>query len=220
MPKSKLLVQCDFDGTVTEEDVSFMLLDAFSDGNWRQLFEEYCQGKMTVGRFNTEAFARVKADRQTMLEAIKDKVKVRAGFPGLAAYCRRKGVRLVIVSNGLDFYIQAILRDINVKGIEVFAAETRFHPEGLRVRYIGPAGKHVDDKFKETCVDHFLNKGYQVVYIGNGISDISPAKKCRHIFAVGDLLAHCNKTNLDFSPFEHFDEVVKWLELWQAEESP
>jgi 2-hydroxy-3-keto-5-methylthiopentenyl-1-phosphate phosphatase len=26
------LVQCDFDGTVTEEDVSFMLLDAFADG--------------------------------------------------------------------------------------------------------------------------------------------------------------------------------------------
>ncbi len=36
---TKTLVQCDFDGTVTEEDVSFMLLDAFANGGWRQLHQ-------------------------------------------------------------------------------------------------------------------------------------------------------------------------------------
>ena len=38
---TKTLVQCDFDGTITEEDVSFMLLDAFADRDprrWRQLY--------------------------------------------------------------------------------------------------------------------------------------------------------------------------------------
>ncbi len=31
---TKTLVQCDFDGTITEEDVSFAMLDAFADGDW------------------------------------------------------------------------------------------------------------------------------------------------------------------------------------------
>jgi len=37
----KTMVQCDFDGTITEEDVSFFLLDTFADGDWRQLWKDY-----------------------------------------------------------------------------------------------------------------------------------------------------------------------------------
>ena len=52
---NKTLVQCDFDGTITEEDVSFMMLDTFASGDWRQIFRNYEEGKISVGRFNTEA---------------------------------------------------------------------------------------------------------------------------------------------------------------------
>jgi len=37
----KTLIQCDFDGTITEEDVSFILLDTFARGDWRRLLKEY-----------------------------------------------------------------------------------------------------------------------------------------------------------------------------------
>ena len=36
----KTIVQCDFDGTITDKDVSFLLLNHFADGNWRQLLDE------------------------------------------------------------------------------------------------------------------------------------------------------------------------------------
>ena len=119
----KTLVQCDFDGTVTEEDTSFFLLDAFAQGDWRRLLREYKEHKISVGEFNTKAFAMVKADKPTLLEALKGEVKVRAGFHELVNYCRRRGFRLVIVSNGLDFYIEAILKDLGLKNIEVHAAQ-------------------------------------------------------------------------------------------------
>ena len=60
--KVKILVQCDFDGTITEEDVSFLILDAFADGDWRKLLEEYKGGRITVGSFNTRAFNIVNLD--------------------------------------------------------------------------------------------------------------------------------------------------------------
>ncbi len=211
---TKTLVQCDFDGTITEEDVSFMLLDAFADGDWRQLFKEHQAGKMSVGRFNTEAFAMVKASRERLLEVAKGGVRIRAGFPEMVAYCRRKGFRFVIVSNGLDFYIEAILRDIGMGDIEVFAAQTRFHPEGLEVQYIGPDGNHLDEDFKGAYVNLFLGEGYRVIYAGNGTSDLSPARRCYHIFATGNLLNHCQEANLDCTPFTNFHQVVKVLELW------
>ncbi len=212
---TKTLVQCDFDGTITEEDVSFMMLDAFADGDWRQLFRKYEEGKISVGRFNTEAFAMVKADRASLLKVVKSKVKVRPGFHELVACCRSKDFRFVVVSNGLDFYIEEILRDIGVGDIEVFAAKTRFYPEGLKVQYVGPDGSHLDENFKGAYVNSFLDEGYRIIYMGNGASDLSPARQCHYIFATGNLLAHCKQTNLSCTPFTDFNQVVRILELFK-----
>jgi len=209
----KTLVQCDFDGTITEEDMGFLMLDSFASEDWRRLLTEYREGRMSVGRFNTKAFATVKADRQTLLRFVKSKVKIRAGFQELLACCRRKGFRFVIVSNGLVFYIEAILRDIGIDNIEVLAAQTNFGPEGIEARYIGPKGNEIQDGFKEAYTRLFLSKDYRVVYIGNGISDTSPAKQAHHIFATGELLAYCKETNLNCTPFVDFNDVVRALEL-------
>jgi 2-hydroxy-3-keto-5-methylthiopentenyl-1-phosphate phosphatase len=208
----KTLVQCDFDGTVTEEDTSFFLLDAFAQGDWRRLLREYKEHKISVGEFNTKAFAMVKADKPALLEALKGKVKVRAGFHELVNYCLKKGFRLVIVSNGLDFYIKAVLKELGLENIEVHAAQASFHPEGMKVQYVGPDGKRLDDGFKEAYIESFLKLGYRVMYIGNGDSDVAPAKYAHHVFATGELLAYCRENNLKYKPFETFLDAVRDLE--------
>jgi len=208
----KALVQCDFDGTVTEEDISFLLLDAFAQGDWRQLLQQYKEHRISVGEFNTRAFAMVKADKHRLLEALKGGVKVRAGFPELVTYCLERGLRLVVVSNGLDFYIRAVLKDLGLGNIEVYAARASFHPEGMKVQYLGPNGNRLNDGFKEAYVESFLRLRYRVIYIGNGDSDVAPAKSAHHVFATGDLLAYSKENNLNCKPFKDFREVVKDLE--------
>jgi len=209
----KTLIQCDFDGTITEEDVSFLLLDAFANEDWRRLLTEYRESKMSVGDFNRKAFFMVKADRQTLIEFVRSEVKVQAGFHELLDYCRRESFRFVIVSNGLDFYIEAILRDIGVDNIEVLAAQTHFSPKGTEVKYIGPEGNQIQDGFKETYTRLFLSRGYRVVYVGNGASDAPPAKLAHHIFATGELLTQCKQTNLSCTPFVDLHDVIRGLEL-------
>jgi 2-hydroxy-3-keto-5-methylthiopentenyl-1-phosphate phosphatase len=209
----KTLVQCDFDGTITEEDTSFFLLDTFAQGDWRRVLQEYKEHKISVGEFNTKAFAMVKADKATLLKALKGKVRVRAGLHELVNYCLRRGFRLVIVSNGLDFYIEATLKDLGLKNIEVHAAQSRFDSQGMEVQYLGPDGKRLEVGFKEAYIESFLNLGYEVIYMGNGDSDIAPAKYAHHVFATGELLAYCRENNLKCMPFENFTDAVRKLEL-------
>jgi 2-hydroxy-3-keto-5-methylthiopentenyl-1-phosphate phosphatase len=209
----KTVVQCDFDGTVTEKDTSFFLLDAFAQGDWRRLLREYKEHRISVGEFNTKAFAMVKADKPTLLEALGCKIKVRAGFHELVNYCRRKSCRLAIVSNGLDFYIQATLKNLGLNNLEVHAAQASFHPEGMEVQYIGPDGKRLEDGFKEAYIQSFLKLGYRVIYVGNGDSDFAPAKYAHHIFATGELLAYCRENKLNYKPFETFIDVVRDIDL-------
>jgi 2-hydroxy-3-keto-5-methylthiopentenyl-1-phosphate phosphatase len=209
----KTLIQCDFDGTVTMEDASFIILDTFARGNWHKLNDEYEAGKMTVGHFNDAAIAMVRATKRAMLEAIQGKMTVRPGFTDFVDFCRHHNWRLVLVSNGFDFYIEHILKEIDLTGIEYHAARLRFNGGGrVTTQYIGPDGNPVDDAFKETFVDSFLNQGYRIVYIGDGSSDFKPARKCQKIFARGALLQKCEVAGVANTAFGDFLQIIKKLE--------
>jgi len=208
-----MIVQCDFDGTITEEDVSFNLLDTFAQGDWRKWFQQYRENKISVGDFNARAFATVKAGREELMEVAKSKVRLRDGLHELVTYCQRRGFRLVIVSNGLDFYITSILADAGLGDIEVHAAQTRFHPGGLKVQYIGPDGSPLDSDFKVAYTRAFLKQGYRVVCVGNGPSDIFPASLAYHVFARDGLLDCCRERNLQCQPFDDLNDVIRGLEL-------
>jgi len=211
----KTLVQCDFDGTVTIGDVGYMLLDGFANGEWRHLEEKYVTGEISVGRFNTEVFSLVTADRQTLLDFIKGRVVIRPGFTEFVALCRQREFRLVIISNGLSFYIEQVLGDIGLSGLEVHAADTGFYPDGLRVEYIGPDGTAVDSGPKDAYVSSFLADGYRIIYIGDGRSDFMPARRCNMIFAAddeGNLLKTCRRENVQCHPYTSFHDIISVME--------
>ena len=206
------LIQCDFDGTVTFEDASFLMLDTFARGDWREINRVYEAGLMTVGKFNDEAFGLVRATKEELLKSIEGKVKVRPGFRQFVSFCRRTGLRLAIVSNGLDFYIEDILAREGLHDVEVHAASTRFHGISLSVQYYGPDGQPVDDAFKARFVSHFLDEGYRVVYIGDGSSDYVPARQCDRIFATGTLLRKCIESGIAHCHFDDFNEIERAMQ--------
>jgi 2-hydroxy-3-keto-5-methylthiopentenyl-1-phosphate phosphatase len=210
----KTAVQLDFDGTVTEEDVSFLLLDAYIGPRWREYLKDYTSGRVPVGVFNKRVFGMMKADEKTMTDLVlnSDRVKIRPGLREYVDYCSRKGIRNVIVSNGLVFYIKAILKKLGLDGFEVYAARSRFYPGGMEVAYIGPDGTEMEVGFKEAYTRLLKNDGYDVIYVGNGASDIYSARQASHVFAVDELLQRCRREKVPCLPFNDFYDIVKGLE--------
>jgi 2-hydroxy-3-keto-5-methylthiopentenyl-1-phosphate phosphatase len=212
--KQKTAVQIDFDGTVTLEDVSFLLLDTYVGPKWREFHKEYAAGKISVGLFNKKVFGMMQADRKTMTDLVLSDptIKVRPGFKELIDYCRAKGYKVMIVSNGLKFYIEALLEKEGIKGLPVVAAENEFFKGGMNVRYIGADGKEVDTAFKESYTADLRKNGYRVIYMGNGTSDIHPARLAQHVFATQDLVEQCKKDGLKHYQFNDFYDVINTLE--------
>lgn len=207
---TKTAVQLDFDGTVTEEDISFLLLDTYSGGNWHMYLDEYTSGDISVGRFNQSAFSMIKNDEKTLTNFVLNspKTRIRPGLKDFIDYCKLKGLRVIVVSNGLTFYIKAILNKLGIDGLEIHAAENIFSPSGMKVRYLGPDGREVDAGFKESYTDMLLREGYEVIYVGNGTSDIYPSRKAEYIFATQDLLRRCQRENLKCYPFKDFRDII------------
>ncbi len=210
----KTAVQLDFDGTVTEEDVSFLLLDTYVGSQWREYLKDYTAGRISVGAFNKKVFSMVKADRKTMTDLVlnSDRVKIRPGLPDYLDYCSQKGIHNVIVSNGLIFYIEAILKKLGLNGVEVYAARNHFYPGGLKVAYIGPDGTEMEVGFKEAYTGLLKKSGYDVIYVGNGASDIFSARQARHVFAVDELLKRCRQEKVPCTPFTDFYDIIRGLE--------
>jgi len=207
-----MIIQCDFDGTLTVEDMGFYLLDNFAKGDWRQWLQDYRDKKITVGEFNSRAFATVRTAKEELLAAIRRETRLREGFSELVAYCREKGFRLAIVSNGVDFYINSILTEAGLGDVEAHAATSRFHPGGLKVQYIGPDGVPLNNDFKAAYTRFFREQGYKVAYVGNGPSDAAPASLSQHVFARDGLLEYCKEKNLPCQPFDDMHDVIKGLE--------
>lgn len=205
------IVQCDFDGTITEEDASFYLLDEYARGDWRSLLDDYKSGRITVGEFNTRSFAMIKEDEKTLLQSVERNVRVRPGFRRLVDYCASRGFRFVIVSNGLEFYINAVLDALGLGDIQVYAATNAFSADGVRVQYIGPDGTVLQDGFKEAYIKMFLEEGYRVIYVGNGISDTYAARHAHTVFATGDLLDYYKERGLSCEPFSDLNDVADGL---------
>jgi 2-hydroxy-3-keto-5-methylthiopentenyl-1-phosphate phosphatase len=206
------VLQCDFDGTIAVEDVSFLLLDFFAEGDWRRIHEEYHAAHMTVGEFNARVFSMVKAKKETLLEFMRERVIIREGLNELARVCAGKNIRLVIVSNGLDFYIEQILKDAGLGGTEFHAARTLFRPTGLEVAYIGPAGNVMNDGFKEAYVRQFLAQGCRVFYAGDGYSDAGAARLAQRIFAIDGLLKYCRETAIPCDTFKTLTDIAREIE--------
>lgn len=205
------VVQCDFDDTVTEGDISYLLLDRFAEGDWRRVLDEYVAGHISVGEFNSRVFSMVRVDEQAMLAHLDGRISIRKGFREMISVCRELGFRPVIVSNGLLFYIESILRDLGITDIEVRAARTRYSPRGLEVAYVAPDGTCPPEGLKEHHVTSCLQAGHRVIYIGDGRSDFEPARRCHHIFATRNLLRLCRERRVYCVPFQDFDDITTAL---------
>jgi 2-hydroxy-3-keto-5-methylthiopentenyl-1-phosphate phosphatase len=117
-----------------------------------------------------------------------------------------------IVSNGLVFYIKAILESIGLKDIEINAAEGRCSPDGMEIAFPGSDGNIPETDFKENYTRQLEDKGYRVVCLGDSISDKYVARRAFKVFAIGELSDFCRKENIVFTPFDDFNDIKSGLE--------
>ena len=209
---TKTLIQCDFDGTLTEEDVSFLILDTFAKGDWRFFLEQYKNNQISVGRFNTLAYRMVNEKEDSLIRFISEKAELRPGLKDLVDYCQKRDFRFTIVSNGMTFYIQKMLENTGINGVEIYAAQAEFNDNGIEARYIGPDGEEIHNGFKEAYIKQFLKDGWRVISIGNGASDIPAAKLAHYTFATEPMLSLCREMKFDCLPFEKLDDIIKGLD--------
>lgn len=206
-----MIIQCDFDGTIAIENVSVLIREKFAIGNWRQVESDYTSGLISVEESNKRQFSLVREPREKLVAFARQNTTVKAGFLELVDYCRTADIDFAIVSSGLDFYIEAVLDNIGAPHLELHCARTSFGQDGVTVSYIGPDGNTVGKGFKQQYLSWLKQRAGRVIYIGDGLSDLEPARSADQVFATGTLHKLLDSHSVSHHTFADFHDVLRQI---------
>ena len=203
---------CDFDGTIALDDVTDILLERFADPEWRTVETAWKSGEISSRECMLRQVHMLKAPIED-IDRCLDQVAIDPGFPAFVALARRKGVELLVVSDGLDYAIRRILGRFGLGDLPIYA--NRLEMIGAdRYRLSFPPASDGCAKGSGTCKCRIATDGDAPrlrILIGDGASDFCAATSVHVAFAKDKLLAHCRERNLPHVAFADFAQAAQLL---------
>ncbi len=124
------LIITDFDGTMSTTDIGFEVIKNFSGDGWDEIDRAYCEGKIGSKDAYTQIAALFRATREEMVAFVLENGCLDPYFVSFYQFCTANDLAIKIVSDGLDFYIDELLKTYNLTDLEFFANVVRFNDGG------------------------------------------------------------------------------------------
>lgn len=210
MKKSKdPLVLVDFDGTITQNDVGADLFDTFSKNESQKIVSLWLKGEISSRECLAKECELIKITKSELKKfALSQKIDGR--FPDFVDLCNREKLKLVILSDGLDFYIKLILKKFGLEKLPFYSNILGFEGRKLKPEFpyfdrgCGNCGN-----CKKYHLKNLKGAEQKVVYIGDGLSDKCAVREADFVFAKNDLRKFCVKEGIGHYPFRNFGDVIR-----------
>jgi 2-hydroxy-3-keto-5-methylthiopentenyl-1-phosphate phosphatase len=208
----------DFDGTIATEDVGDRLSRRFAGLQVEEIIGYYRDGSINARECLTRKCEAVETATQDEVGQFIDEFSLDPTFKGFVEFCQGRDLGLVILSDGLDFYVERLLRNNGFGGLSFYSNHLEFVLSGAVTKLV-PSFPYADAECHlcGNCKrNHLLTLSADddiIVYIGDGISDQCPVRYADIVFAKGSLIPYCQEKNITYHEFRNFDEVIQRLEL-------
>ena len=209
MVDQRVAVLCDFDGTATLIDVTDTLYLEFGDEVCNATTERWSRGEITTPEELRICFSRMYAKKDEM-EAFLDTVPLDPGFEDLVSFCERRGYHFAVLSDGLHWYIDRILERHGFEDLTVYCNEIEFREDGVELSFPWhDPSSPMRGTSKPSIVRRYQRQGFEVVFIGDGLSDVEVAGVADLVYAKDRFLEHCRENGQAAIPFSELADVVE-----------
>jgi len=219
------LVFCDFDGTISVLDTGIAVIDALDlDEAW-EIEHIWRAGKIDSMECLARQWEMVKLSPRE-LYALLDTFELHGDFRDFHRFYQERKAHLVVVSDGLDFYVDYLLGkmgyrtcdgeqvlDRGYECIPRFANHAQVTQQGVKIAF--PHRSQTCSQCGNCKLEHLfaLRPHFdRVIYIGDGYSDMCPAKYADVLFARDHLAKAAAEDGLAYFPFDSFADIIRVLE--------
>ena len=211
LPESQAMqVWFDFDGTISRQDVLDELVNRFSrNESWKLVEERWKAGLIGSEACLREEFSLLDVSDDD-LYAFVDQVEIDGGFIPLIELLRQNHVPFAILSDGIEKFIRRILSRFNAGDIEIRANRIARRNQQLhlvcphRQEFCLSAAAHC----KCSSAKNLRIGQRKTVYIGDGRSDVCPARQADVVFAKGVLANELATQQHAYIPYASLHEIV------------
>jgi 2,3-diketo-5-methylthio-1-phosphopentane phosphatase len=223
MTEQRVALLVDFDDTAAEQNVAETLLKEFGGDGWQGFRESFRNGTMNLRHYQEKAFNEIESSLDEMGTVIAELAWLRSGFQELYTYCVSNDIQLSIVTNGLEFYVDSLLKKAQLRNIPSYSIGVTGQPKHLEYSY-----PYATDECWEwgncKCKVLFEHRagGTKIVYAGDGRSDLCASQQADYVFARSTLLEHCKQLGLTHQEFADFHDVLSAFQhglpgIWEPE---
>ncbi|MEF0940271.1 MtnX-like HAD-IB family phosphatase [Rhizobium sp. BR 362] len=202
-------VFCDFDGTISIEDVTDMVLSRFAGSEWEDIEQQWKQGLIGSGECMRRQIALVQASRKD-LDALLDEVSIDPGFEDFLSYCNRSDLPVTIVSDGVDQFIRHILARHGIDELRIVANVLNYRfAQGREWYSLSPSPTAAGCvSGSGVCKCRVVQGAELQIYIGDGRSDFCVADKVDLVFAKAKLADYCEGRGIPYVGFDSFGDLL------------
>lgn len=209
-------VYVDFDGTIAPADPTDALFDRFCDPSWREIEEEWQQGRCTAQACMAKQVDLLRATPRA-IDKLLATVAIDPQFPAFVDLCRRWDMRVVVLSDGLDRVVGSVLR---AAGMDLPFFANRLEWLGAdRWKLAFPFARTGCTASLGNCKCSHRARGRQRgldIMVGDGRSDFCIAESSHLVLAKGQLASHCKSKRIPHWPIEGFSDAIPFLRGWLA----
>jgi 2,3-diketo-5-methylthio-1-phosphopentane phosphatase len=203
-------VMVDFDGTVTNVDASYKILERFADGDWYSVEEKAYSHEMTILEALKIQAGMIRVSPGEAESYLLGEVELREGFREFAEWCRSEGILLEICSDGFDFTIEMLLRNWGLDWIPFTSNRTIPSETGTTIEF---PYHRPECPINANCKCYHLERMREstgfIVFIGDGTTDECVSKNADVLFARDKLLEICRSEGVDCIPWDSWSGVLE-----------
>jgi 2,3-diketo-5-methylthio-1-phosphopentane phosphatase len=207
--KRVIEVYCDFDGTITDRDSFDFLLANLARQGWEEIEERWEKDEITARecmRSQTELLG----SWEEITKVLKD-VAIDPTFASFAKWCRQSGVKLYVVSDGVDRIIQHMLEREGIQVDNIWSNRLVEKNHGqLTLEFPNASGDCPLGICKCALLERAGADTLRVV-IGDSKSDFCWAGVADLLFAKKKLVDYCRQEKIAHTEFENFQTIQKAL---------
>lgn len=200
------IIFADFDGTITKKDTCDTMTEVFARDGWKELLKLWEEKKLSTEQCVNMIFDLYDANLEDVKKLL-DTIEIDDYFKRFISYCRGKGYRIYILSDGYDFNIETIFKKYDID-LPYFANHVTY---GSKFRIECP-NRSSSCSICGTCKLELMKKlksdDEQAVYIGDGYSDTCPAMNADIVFAKNVLYKVCTEKGIDAVPYASFRDIM------------